>query len=25
MQQFDYTKGKNASDMAMVSDALELL
>jgi uncharacterized protein (TIGR00288 family) len=25
MQQFDYTKGKNASDMAMVIDALELL
>ena len=25
MQQFDYSKGKNASDMAMVIDALELL
>jgi uncharacterized LabA/DUF88 family protein len=25
MQQFDYTKGKNASDMAMVIDALDLL
>lgn len=25
MQQFDYTKGKNASDMALVIDALELL
>ena len=25
IQQFDYTKGKNASDMAMVIDALELL
>lgn len=25
MQQFDYTRGKNASDMAMVIDALELL
>ena len=25
MQQFDYFKGKNASDMAMVIDALELL
>jgi uncharacterized protein (TIGR00288 family) len=25
MQQFDYTKGKNSSDMAMVIDALELL
>ncbi|MDO9400240.1 MAG: NYN domain-containing protein [Polaromonas sp.] len=25
MQQFDYTKGKNASDMAMVIDAMELL
>ena len=25
MQQFDYSKGKNASDMAMVIDAMELL
>jgi uncharacterized protein (TIGR00288 family) len=25
MQQFDYSKGKNASDMAMVIDALDLL
>ena len=25
MQQFDYSKGKNASDMAMVVDAMELL
>jgi uncharacterized protein (TIGR00288 family) len=25
MQQFDYSRGKNASDMAMVIDALELL
>lgn len=25
MQQFDYSKGKNASDMAMVIDSLELL
>jgi uncharacterized LabA/DUF88 family protein len=25
MQQFDYSKGKNASDMAMIIDALELL
>ena len=25
MQQFDYTKGKNASDMAMIIDALDLL
>lgn len=25
MQQFDYSKGKNASDMALVIDALELL
>jgi uncharacterized LabA/DUF88 family protein len=25
MQQFDYTKGKNSSDMAMIIDALELL
>ena len=25
MQQFDYSKGKNASDMAMIIDAMELL
>ncbi|MCC2675321.1 MAG: hypothetical protein K0R89_3658, partial [Ramlibacter sp.] len=25
MQQFDYSKGKNASDMAMIIDALDLL
>src|SRR3982751_6116669 len=25
MQQFDYSKGKNASDMAMVIDALDIL
>ncbi len=25
MQQFDYTKGKNASDMAMIIDAMDLL
>jgi hypothetical protein len=25
MQQFDYTKGKNATDMAMTIDAMDLL
>ncbi len=25
MQQFDYAKGKNATDMAMTVDAMELL
>jgi uncharacterized membrane protein (DUF2068 family) len=25
MQQFDYTKGKNATDMALTIDALDLL
>ena len=25
MQQFDYSRGKNASDMAMIIDAMELL